>query len=178
MIKSAEHTQEELIRFFLMGAGLEDSYISPFIWQPLMRRSWVIWRATSQRRSDGIGEEAAWTRDPLEGGQKYELGLIWSRELCVSSVGPARGPGGGTATSEAIIWGWDHCLAPSLHAYGSERLSQPSSTTGCVISSLSPPRCARTFFFFFFLGEFCPFCLPAASVIIRLLFFFFLLNHN
>lgn len=55
--------------------------------------------------------------------------------------------GGGTATSEAIIWGWDHCLAPSLHAYGSERLSQPSSTTGCVISSLSPPRCARTFFF-------------------------------
>lgn len=31
---------------------------------------------------------------------------------------------GETATSEAIIWGWDHCLAPSLHAYGPERLSQ------------------------------------------------------
>lgn len=94
---------------------------------------------------------------PLEEGQKYELVLIWSRELCElcwawggQREGRGREWGGGTATSEAIIWGWDHCLAPSLHAYGSERLSQPSSTTGCVISSLSPPRCARTFFFFFF----------------------------
>lgn len=99
--------------------------------------------------------EAAWTHDPWRKDKNMNR-FLFGPENCVSCVGPQRGEGrrggGGTATSEAIIWGWDHCLAPSLHAYGSERLSSPSSTTGCVISSLSPPRCARTFFFFFFKG--------------------------
>lgn len=41
--------------------------------------------------------------------------------------------------------------------------AQPSSTTGCVISSLRPARCTRTFFSEFGWGTFC----PAVGFVIR-----------
>lgn len=66
--------------------------------------------------------EAVWLMT-LGGRTKYGLVLSRSRELC-ELCSARRGRGGGGATSEAIIWGWDHCLAPSLHAYGPQRLSQ------------------------------------------------------
>lgn len=43
------------------------------------------------------------------GRTKYVLVLIWSRELCSAQRGRRQ-----STTSEAIIWGWDHCLALSL----------------------------------------------------------------
>lgn len=79
----------------------------------------------------------------LGGRTKYVLVLIWSREL-YELCSAQRGRGGNRHK-------WSNYLRMrSLFGSISSRLwpreAQPSSTTGCVISSLRPPRCARTFF--------------------------------
>lgn len=69
--------------------------------------------------------------------------FLFGPENCVSCVG--LGEGGGEAPQvkqlfedEIIVWLY-HCEA----VWPTE--AQPSSTTGCVISSLRPPPCAKTF---------------------------------
>ena len=90
---------------------------------------------------------------------KYVLVLILSQELCelCSAEG---GEGGEAATS-------NYLGMRSLFGSISSRLwlkeTQPSSTTGCVISLLRPPQRTWTFFCKFGRGTFC----PAVGFVIR-----------
>lgn len=119
------------------------------------------------RHLDGIRVGSCLNTWPLEEGQKYELVLIWSRELCeLCWASEERGGGEGEEPpqvkqlfeDEIIVW---------LHLF--TPMAQRGSASQAAQLAVLSHRWARLVvqgLFFFFSGEFCPFCLPAASVII------------
>lgn len=91
------------------------------------------------------------SHDPLT-RTKNALVLILSQELYELCSAEGR-EGGETATSNYLGM---RSLFGSISSRLWPRETQPSSTTGCVISSLRPPQCTRTFFSGFGRGTFCP----------------------